>query len=196
MRIRRPRACAVTIPNLLSCLRLALAPVLLLLAWDQRPRAFLICLCASLASDLVDGFLARHLHQKSELGAKLDSWGDLVTYTVFAVGACWLWPKAIRTEAPFVVVAVVSYALPSLVALMKFRRFTSYHTWGAKVSSIVMGPALLLLFRWDSPLLFRIATVILALAEVEEIAITAVLSDWRADVPSLAHALRLNSESH
>ncbi len=168
----------------------------MLLAWQQRPKLFLGCLCVSLASDLVDGFLARHLHQKSELGAKLDSWGDLATYTVFGIGAWWLWPALIRAEAPFVVVAVVSYALPSLVALLKFGRFTSYHTWGAKLSAIIMGPALLLLFGWDSPLLFRVATVILAIAEVEEIAITAILPEWRADVPSLGHALRLPNPSH
>ena len=182
---------AITIPNLLSCLRLALAPVLLLLAWEHRPRAFLVCLCVSLASDLIDGFLARRLHQRSELGAKLDSWGDLATYTVLGIGAWWLWPAVIRNQAPFAAVVVASYILPSLLALLKFKRLTSYHTWGAKLSALIMGPALLLLFAWDAPWLFRVATVVPAVAEIEEMAITVVLREWRADVPSVAHALRL-----
>lgn len=197
----RIRACAasrwvITVPNLLSCLRLALAPVLVLLAWEQRPYAFLLCLCTSLASDLVDGFLARRLHQKSELGAKLDSWGDLATYGAFGVGAWWLWPARIRAEGIFAVLVVASYTLPSLVGLLKFGRLTSYHTWGAKLSAVLMGPALLLLFGWDAAWLFRVATIILAVAELEEMAITAVLREWRADVPSLRHALRLRGPSH
>jgi CDP-diacylglycerol---glycerol-3-phosphate 3-phosphatidyltransferase len=170
---------------------LALAPVLLLFAWQGRPHAFLACLCVSLASDLVDGYLARRLHQKSELGAKLDSWGDLATYTAFGVGAWWLWPDVIRSEGPFVAVVVASYALPTLLALAKFRRVTSYHTWGAKLSSVLMGAGLLLLFGFQTPWVFRVAAVVLLIAEVEEIAITMVLREWRADVPSVVHAVRL-----
>ena len=188
--------CAIGIPNLLSCLRLVLAPVLLVLAWKQQPRPFLICLCVSLASDLADGFLARRLHQRSELGAKLDSWGDLATYTVLGIGAWWLWPDVIRAEAPFVAVLVASYTLPSALALVKFRRLTSYHTWGAKLSAVLMGPAVLLLFAWQVPWLFRVATVVLAIAEIEEVAITLLLREWRADVPSVIHALRLGRLHH
>jgi CDP-diacylglycerol--glycerol-3-phosphate 3-phosphatidyltransferase len=170
---------------------LLLAPILLLLAWRRRPATFLLCAAVSLASDLVDGFLARQLHQKSELGAKLDSWGDLATYLVLGVGAWWLWPQVIRAEAGWVVVVVASYTLPSLLALAKFRRLTSYHTRGAKLSAVLMGPALLLLFAWQIPWLFHFATAVLLAAEVEEIAITIVLHEWHADVSSLAAAMRL-----
>jgi phosphatidylglycerophosphate synthase len=176
---------------LLSCLRLVLAPLLLLLAWEQLPGVFLVGLCVSLASDLVDGFLARHLHQRSELGAKLDSWGDLATYLVFGIGAWWLWPHVIRAEAAWVVMVVVSYTLPSVLALAKFGRLTSYHTRGAKLSALLMGPALLLLFGWQIAWAFRIAAAVLLIAEIEEIAITIVLREWHADVPSFAAALRL-----
>ena len=181
----------VNLPNWLSCLRLALAPLLLVLAWKHRPVSFLACLCLSLASDLADGFLARYLDQKSELGAKLDSWGDLATYTAFGIGAWWLWPDVIRAEVWCVAVVVASYTLPSLLAFLKFGRLTSYHTRGAKLSALLMGPALLLLFGWQVTWLFRVATVVLLAAEIEEIAITLVLRRWHADVPSLAHALRL-----
>ena len=170
--------------------------MLLALAWTQQPRSFLVCLCVSLASDLLDGFLARRLHQRSELGAKLDSWGDLATYTVLGIGAWWLWPDVIRAEALFVGVLVASYTLPSLLALVKFRRLTSYHTWGAKLSAVLMGPAVLLLFAWQASGLFRVATVVLAIAEIEEVAITLVLREWHADVPSLFDALRLDRSHH
>jgi len=167
---------------------LLLAPPLLLLAWQRHPTMFLLCAAVSLTSDLVDGFLARHLQQNSELGAKLDSWGDLLTYVALGVGAWWLWPHVIRAEAGWVALVVASYTLPSLVGLVKFGRLTSYHTRGAKLSAMLMGPALLVLFAWQIAWAFRVAAVVLLAAEIEEIAITIVLREWHADVPSLAAA--------
>ena len=70
------------VPDLLSGLRLVLAPVLLALAWFGYPNAFLVCLVVSLFSDLADGFLARRYGQVSELGAKLDGRGNVQADTV------------------------------------------------------------------------------------------------------------------
>jgi CDP-diacylglycerol--glycerol-3-phosphate 3-phosphatidyltransferase len=179
------------VPNLLSALRLVLAPVMLVLAWSGHPNAFLGCLIVSLFSDLADGFVARHFGKPSVLGAKLDSWGDLAMYLTLPPCIWWLWPDVILAELPFVALALASFVLPTLIGLMKFKRFTSYHTYGAKFSAVVMGVAMLLLFTGQTPWPFRIGAAIFALAEIEEIAITAVLSEWTSDVRSLWHALRL-----
>jgi len=74
---------------------------------------------------------------------------------------------------------------------VKFRRATSYHTYGAKLSAVIMGPAMLVLFAFGLAWPFRIATFVFALAEIEEIAITAVLPRWHADVRSIVQARRL-----
>src|SRR5262249_39762328 len=66
-----------------------------------------------------------------------------------------------------------------------------YHTWGAKLCAIVMGAGLLLFLGFDAPWLFRAAVILLLLSAIEEIAITAVLSQWRANVPSFFTALRI-----
>jgi hypothetical protein len=42
---------------------------------------------------------------------------------------------------------------------------------------------------------FRLATLILALAECEELAITAILPTWQSEVPSLLHARQLVKSS-
>ncbi|MBW2327077.1 MAG: CDP-alcohol phosphatidyltransferase family protein, partial [Deltaproteobacteria bacterium] len=70
----------VSIPNLLSGFRLFAAPFLLYLAWMGHPNLFLVLLALSLLSDSIDGFVARRLNEVSELGTKLDSWGDLAIY--------------------------------------------------------------------------------------------------------------------
>ena len=178
-------------PNILSAVRLALAPALLALAWYGHATVFLVCLAVSLLTDIADGFLARRFHHASELGAKLDSWGDLAMYGVLPPSVWWLWPNVVWEEIVFVAIAVAAFALPTLLGLLKFKRFTSYHTWGAKLSAVLMGPAMFLLLAEISAWPFRVAALIFAVAELEEIAITAVLPRWHADVHSLGQAMRL-----
>jgi len=75
-----------SIPNILSLLRLGLVPVLVGLALAGLGDVFLFILVISLMSDVLDGYLARKLNQTSELGAKLDSWGDVLTYASMILG--------------------------------------------------------------------------------------------------------------
>ena len=180
-----------TVPNALSALRLVLAPLMLWLAWTGRETAFLATLTVSLLSDLSDGFVARRLGQETALGTLLDSWGDLATYTTVPLCAWWLWPELIREESGYVAAVVAAYVFPIALGYLKYGRLTAYHTWGAKLSAVVLGASALLLFLGGPPQPFRVAAWILVLAELEEIAITTLLPEWRANVPSLLHARRL-----
>ena len=65
---------------------------LLLFAGLGNAPAFIALLAFSLASDGVDGWWARNCDAASPLGAKLDSWGDLATYSVLPLSVWWLWP--------------------------------------------------------------------------------------------------------
>lgn len=161
------------------------------MAWTGRPTAFLVTLSVSLLSDLVDGWVARRFGQATQLGTLLDSWGDLVTYTTVPVCAWWLWPELIRREWPYAAAVVAAYVFPITLGYLKYGRLTAYHTYGAKLSSVLIGPSALVLFLDGPPEPFRIATWVLVLAELEEIAITTILPQWRPNVPSLIHALRL-----
>jgi phosphatidylglycerophosphate synthase len=178
------------LPNLLSGLRLALVPALLALAWSGHPTAFLCLFALALSTDVLDGYLARRWHASSELGAKLDSWGDLATYAVFPLCAWWLFREKLMAQLGFVLAALGAFTAPTLVGLAKFRRLTSYHTRAARAVSIVMGAGLLLFLGFDAPWLFQAAVLLLLVEAIEEIAITAVLPQWRANVPSIFAALR------
>jgi cardiolipin synthase (CMP-forming) len=179
------------LPNALSALRLALAPVLLALAWSGAPLAFVGCLALSLATDVADGKIARRTGQVSERGAVLDSWADLATWASLAPAAWWLRPGFVRAEAAFLLVAVASYAVPVAIGFLRYGRLTSYHTRGARFAAYLGAASALVVFAGGPALPFRLATGVLVLAELEEIAITAVLPEWHANVPSLAHALGL-----
>ena len=161
---------------------------MLCMAWFDRQVGFLVLLAISLSTDALDGYLARRLKWQSEFGAILDSWGDFATYITVALGAWWLWPDIIRREAIFVWLALGAYLVPIAIGLAKYRRLTSYHTWAAKLSAVLMSIAALLLFLTDIAWPFRCAALIQALEAAEEIAITFVMPKWESNIPTLWHA--------
>lgn len=177
-------------PNLLSAVRLVAAPFLLALAWTGQATPFLVLLALALLSDAVDGFVARRLHETSELGTCLDSWGDLVTFLVVPLCAWWLWPEIMRREAAVVGLVLVTYLLPPAIGLLKFGRLTSYHTWSAKAVAVVMSLAVFALLIADLAWPFHVAAVLLCLSAVEEIAITLRLPELRSNVRSYWHVTR------
>lgn len=146
-------------------------------------------------TDAVDGFIARRLNQTTSLGAKLDSWADLATQLALPFCGWWLRPEVLRQEAPFLAAGIFVYFAAIAVGFLKFRRLTDYHTWGGKLSAIVVAAAVIVLFADGPGWPFRIAMPIVVLACLEEIAITVVLPSRRTNVPSLWRALQLSRES-
>ena len=120
------------LPNLLSCTRFLLIPVLLTLAWTGRAEVFLVCLVISLLTDLTDGLLARRLNLATELGARLDSWADFLTYLSLPICGWWLRPEVVREERLWITGGIACYFAATIAGFLKFRRLTSYHTWAAK----------------------------------------------------------------
>jgi cardiolipin synthase (CMP-forming) len=77
----------LTLPNVITLARLACLPVFLWLLFGQENRAAAAWLLAALGiTDWVDGYLARHLHQESELGKVLDPVADRLLFFVGAGG--------------------------------------------------------------------------------------------------------------
>ena len=67
----------LTVPNLLSVIRLCLIPVFVWLLFGRHNRGGAALLLAGLgATDWVDGYVARHFNQVSELGKVLDPTAD------------------------------------------------------------------------------------------------------------------------
>ncbi|HRC84118.1 MAG TPA: CDP-alcohol phosphatidyltransferase family protein [Thermoanaerobaculia bacterium] len=67
---------SLTVPNLLSILRMGLVPVFIIAVTDGKPwQALAVFLIAGI-TDLFDGLIARFWHQQSRLGAYLDPMAD------------------------------------------------------------------------------------------------------------------------
>lgn len=77
----------LTLPNLVTLVRLVCIPVFLWLLLGSDHTAIAAWLLAGLgATDWIDGYLARHLHQGSELGKILDPTADRLLLVAATVG--------------------------------------------------------------------------------------------------------------
>jgi len=91
----------LTVPNLLSFLRLALVPVfLILLVRGEDAWALLVLAVASL-TDFLDGAIARRFNQITRLGQLLDPAADRLYIFAALIGLAW------RDLVPWWIVAVV-----------------------------------------------------------------------------------------
>jgi len=178
----------VNIPNALSFARLVLAPVLLVIAWLHQPQLFLVVLVAAFFLDLIDGPIARHLHQVSVVGAELDSIADFSIYIVFVIAAWMLWPEIVIRESSYVALVAASVVVPVAFGVVKFGKPTSLHTWLVKAAAVVTAPSAIILFAGFAQWPFRVAAIVCACAAAEECLIIRRLAEPRSDVKSIFHA--------
>lgn len=183
----------INIPNTLSFFRLLAAPVLLFLAWHGNEISFLVLLTFALISDGIDGYIARRFNLITELGAKLDTWGDVSIYLTLAISAFWLWPDTVYEERYYFGAMVASVIFPTVVGLLKFNALTSYHTWLVKFSGASAVITAILLFTGVMHWPFRIAAVLTVLAALEEVAITAIIDQPISNVKSVFHIMKNKS---
>lgn len=181
------------LPLLLTGLRAALAPVVVLLAWLGPSRAALgACLLMAFLSDVFDGIVARRLGVATPTLRRLDSVADSLFY-VAATAAAWrLHPEAITARwAPLAALAALEVARYAFDWL-KFRREASYHMWSSKLWGLCLFAGFFsLLALGRDGLAVDAAVWIGIVADLEGLAISFTLRRWQNDVPSLVHARRL-----
>jgi phosphatidylglycerophosphate synthase len=162
-----------TLPNRLTELRLALLPVLWVLALLGRTRALGIVLLIAGTTDMIDGALARRLHAVTPAGSRLDTIADmsLMTSTL-----AWIWilrPEIVQARWPLLVTWLGLGAVVLLVGWLRFRRVADLHLYTAKAAGLCGYTYAVLLFilGYDAVLLFGLATAFALLAEVESLLI-------------------------
>lgn len=185
----------INLPNLVSLMRIFMAPVLFYFAFTQQPYWFIGILVFAVFTDVLDGFLARILHQITPMGSHLDSWGDFVIYSTMAICAWILWPDIILREKLYFIIIVLSFTLPVFVGLIKFHTASSYHTWSVKLAVAVTVVGYILLFTGLSDWPFRFAALFCLYAAIEEITITLLIPHELVDVRTAWQALKYRQKN-
>ena len=150
----------MTIPNLLSLLRMGLTPLFLVAVVNSQPALALTIFAIAGVTDALDGFIARTFGQQSRLGAYLDPMADklllMSAYIALAIpglhpGAAipiWVTLLVIARDLIIVIVALIAYLA---VGQTRFRP-----TWISKVNTTVQVVAAILVlmsgvWRWLVP---------------------------------------------
>jgi len=179
------------VPNVLSAARALAVPVLLVLAFEGQRTAFTWVLIPALLSDILDGWIARTFALESKLGAALDSAADSLLLLVSVYGVWVFHPEVFREHAWLCGIAVGLWVLEDALALLRYRRLSSFHTYLSKVVANLLGFFIgwLFLFGFE-PWMLYLAAGASIVASLEEIALLGVLPEWRADVRGLWWVLR------
>lgn len=127
----------LTIPNVITLVRLGLLPVFVWLLFGKEDRATAAYLLALIGTtDFLDGYVARHLHQVSELGKVLDPVADRLLFlvgggSILVDGSIPTW-FAVAVLAREVIIAAATVAL----AAMGARRIDV--TWFGKAGAFAL----------------------------------------------------------
>ena len=189
-----PRA-AKGLPLTLTVVRALLGPAVIYLAllWPNRS-AFGACLIVAFVSDVFDGILARRLNVATPNLRRLDSIADTIFY-LSAIFAAWrLYPSAITERLTPLLVLCGLELIRYVFDFAKFGREASYHMWSSKLWGVALFVgffALLALGITGSPV--SVAIYVGIAADLEGLAISIVLREWKTDVPTILHAFRLRS---
>lgn len=180
------------LPNGLSLLRLACAPVLVVVAAATGSRAWFWGIFGTMVlTDALDGFLARRLRVVSDLGRRLDSYGDYATVAA-AVPAVWLlWPDVMRQEWRWVVGAIIACFAVTVYGLVRWHIVPGYHTLLAKILGFLLPATLTVMLVGWSAVPFHCAVGLQALAAAEEFAIAFLLPGYSGGVRTVRHAARM-----
>ena len=178
----------MTVPNFFSYIRIASVPFLFYIAWKDYPNLFLIVLVLALSTDAIDGYFARKLNQVTTLGTTLDSIGDTAMYMTILPCAWLLWPELIMQNIEYIIIVMLAFIVPMIAGFIKFGRMPSYHTWLAKITTVLLSVTVFIWFATEIFWPFKISVFIQVIVMIEYLAITFHLKKWRGNIPSYWHA--------
>lgn len=183
--------------NGITLYRVIAAPFLLFLIINKQTDIFKWLLAFSFFTDAIDGFLARRYKVVSVMGAKLDSLGDDLTVIAGVIGLFVLRPEFINKEYMWLAFLFILFLAQVIFAFIRYRTFTNFHTYLAKLAAILQGSFLILSFFLHEPIrtLFYVAVVVTALDLIEEIILTFLLARPKTNVQGIYWVLKRKNES-
>lgn len=176
----------------LTASRFALAPVLVIAAHIATSGRW-IGLLVALGSftDILDGVVARHSNASTVSGSRFDSIADTAFYFSAGYAALILRREELLRVAPLIALILTTQIVGHVLEVRRFGKAASHHSWSGKVWGVMLPIALIALFGWRSSTLLIVALLCGIISHVEGFFITHILPEWRHDVPSVVHAIRI-----
>lgn len=181
----------LNVPNLISLYRLLIFPVILYLALTGQEKWFVILLCASLISDVLDGNIARLFKLQTKFGAALDNLADICTYAMALLGLFVFKWDVIEPHALILYVFLTFFVLSYFVSFFRFGKIPGLHLYSAVSAGYIQSIFFFVLFVFGFyPWMYYLAVGWGALAYVEKILVLFKLQDIRIGVKGLYWLLK------
>jgi CDP-diacylglycerol--glycerol-3-phosphate 3-phosphatidyltransferase len=173
-------------PNLISLYRLLVFPVILFMALTGRESWFVVLLCISLVSDVLDGNIARYFKLQTNFGAALDNLADICTYAMAILGLFLFKWADIEPHAWFLYLFLGVFILSYFVSFFRFGKIPGLHLYSAVSAGYVQGIFFFILFVFGFyAWMFYIAVGWGLLAYIEKILVLLRLDDIKIGVKGL-----------
>jgi len=173
--------------NGITIYRLIAAPFLIYLCIAGEQDVFKWLIAFSFFTDMIDGYLARKFKVTSIFGSRLDSLADDLTIVAAIVGMFVLKPAFVHSVFSSLIILLVLFALQNVMALRRYGKVTSFHTYLAKTSMLFQGIFFIILFFLPEPVypLFYAAAAITGIELIEEILLVIYLPKWKSNVKGI-----------
>nr|MBD3622297.1 CDP-alcohol phosphatidyltransferase family protein [Sunxiuqinia sp.] len=176
----------LNVPNLISLYRLLVFPVILFMALTGRESWFVVLLCISLVSDVLDGNIARIYKLQTNFGAALDNLADIFTYAMALLGLFIFKWTDIAPHAWFLYLFLSVFVLSYLVAFYRFGKIPGLHLYSAVSAGYVQSIFFFVLFVFGFyPWMYYLAIGWGVIAYIEKIFVLLKLDDIRIGVKGL-----------
>jgi len=181
----------LNVPNLISLYRLLVFPVILFMALTHRENWFVVLLCISLVSDVLDGNIARIYKLQTNFGAALDNLADIFTYAMALLGIFIFKWTEIAPHAWFLYLFLGVFILSYLVAFYRFGKIPGLHLYSAVSAGYVQSIFFFVLFVFGFyPWMYFLAVGWGLIAYTEKIFVLLKLDDIKTGVKGLYWVIR------
>ena len=185
------RVSVFNVPNALSVYRIAAAPAILYGLFSAHRLLFAWLIIINLATDALDGFIARRWKLETSLGARLDSIGDLTTEFLALLGLVVLEQPFVRSHIVPISLLFGFYLASQMLSLVRFHRLVSLHLYSSKLTNILLAVFFTTYFlAVYVPVLFYAVIVVGILDGIEDIVVLCLLKEHRENVRSLYWVLK------
>lgn len=176
----------LNLPNVLSLYRLLVFPVILYLALSGNETWFVILICVSLVTDILDGNIARIWNLQTNFGAALDNLADVFTFSMALLGLFLFKWTEIAPHSWLLFLFLAVFILSYIVGFYRFRKMPGLHLFGPVIAGYLQGIFFFVLFVWGFyPWLYYIAVGWGVIAYLEKILVLLRLDDIRIGVRGL-----------
>ncbi len=183
----------LNVPNAISFYRLVMFPVILVLAVTGREEWFVVFLCVSLVSDILDGAIARFFNLQTRFGAGLDNLADIGTYILALYGIFRFRWEAIQPHAWFLYLFLGVFVVSYIVAFIRFGKIPGLHLYASVSAGYLQGVFFFVLFVWGFyAWFFYLAIGWGILAYIEKILVLLRLDDIKPGVKGLYWLIKNN----